>query len=310
MPRTKNPKIGGVPKKRAVAKGRKTKGSTSGTSDRRAEKRPRESSPPPRTKSASHIKWEKKVDKKAFVIERRVDVGKLGTGECFGAMINSKLEYMDTAFAGYLPNFVRQFLKSMELVKTLGEQITAMVNGTKVRVDEYIIAKALGYTPVARERITYPRSQDVPLVIPYDQLVLRGEAVVEGTTTVGNLNGEAGMLNKIMHYNIFPRGDEKMLGRKEMELLWVIWSPNEGMNIAQFIYSQMRRYPEESTVKAVIPYPCLITKICLNQKVEKGLICFYQVIEGQSLSKQWQRPDHKRGTLHQEINLLLLFLNK
>ena len=62
--------------------------------------------------------------------------------------------------------------------------------------------------------------------------MLRGEAVKEGTTSVGNLNGEAGMLNKIMHYNIFPRGDEKMLGKKEMELLWVIWSPNEGMNVA------------------------------------------------------------------------------
>ena len=79
------------------------------------------------------------------------------------------------------------------------------------------------------------------------------------------------MLNKIMHYNIFPRGEKKMLGRKEMESLWVIWSPNEGMNIAQFIYNQMRRYLEESSVKASLPYPCLITKICLNQKVEKGL---------------------------------------
>ena len=134
MPRTKNPKVGGATKKGVVAKGKKSKGSTLGKSDRRAEKRPRESSPPP-TKSAIHIKWEKKVDNKAFVIERRVDVGKLGTGECFGAVINSKLEYMDTAFAGYIPNFVRQFFKSIELVKTLGEQINAMVNGTKVRVE-------------------------------------------------------------------------------------------------------------------------------------------------------------------------------
>ena len=134
MSRTKNPQIGGASKKKAVAKGKKPMSSTSGEGSKRAEKRPREPSPPPPPKSAIQINWEKKVDKKAFVIERRVDVGKLGNGECFGAVINSKLEYMDTAFAGYIPNLVRQFFKSMELVKTIGEQIIAVVNGTKVRL--------------------------------------------------------------------------------------------------------------------------------------------------------------------------------
>ena len=143
MPRTKNPQMESVPKKKAIAKGKKPVGSTSGASVTRAEKRPREPSPPPPPKSKAQINWEKKVDKKAFVIERRIEEGKLGNGECFGAIINSKLEFMDTAYAGYIPNFVRQFFKSMELVKTLGEEIVAVVNGAIVRIDEFIDRKSV-----------------------------------------------------------------------------------------------------------------------------------------------------------------------
>ncbi|KAF7149250.1 hypothetical protein RHSIM_Rhsim03G0128900 [Rhododendron simsii] len=111
------------------------------------------------------------------------------------------------------------------------KEIETIVGGVEMIIDPDTIAQYLGYERPEAETITYPRpdEEDIGMNVVYAE-VFEGGVVGEAGV---DLKDEYRTMNKVLHYNLYPRGTEKTPGDLELELLYVFMNPDETMDYAK-----------------------------------------------------------------------------
>ena len=69
------------------------------------------------------------------------------------------------------------------------------------------------------------------------------------------------MINKVIHYNVLPRGAEKIPGKEKIALLYEFMASTR-MNIALMIWVVIKDYAKATKLRVNLPNAHLVTKIC------------------------------------------------
>ena len=143
------------------------------------------------------------------------------------------------------------------------DRIVSTVGGRQIVVTANSIAEYLGYIRPARERCTFPFTEE-HAIFPD---VIRREVYVDpmlytGDNQPGLFKAEYRLVSKIIHYNLFPRGSEHRTTDKAMEILYVFMSRGHTCDWAEWILYQLIDAIGDINVNARLPFPCMITALC------------------------------------------------
>ena len=122
----------------------------------------------------------------------------------------------------------------------------------------------MGHTRPPAQEITYPREG-------YTSPVgegLAGHAVTDlaewrahGHFTQGMLKPKYAMMNKIVHFNIYPRGSDKQPREDVIQLCYEIFRKGK-IDFGWFIFEVIRRYRSDAGPSAGLTFPFMITRLC------------------------------------------------
>lgn len=83
----------------------------------------------------------------------------------------------------------------------------------------------------------------------------------KGTVHAGGLKHEYGMVNKILHYNLFLKGAEKTPNVEKLSLLNAVMM-GKNIDIALFIWEVMKDFAKADHPRANLPFGNLVTRMC------------------------------------------------
>ena len=170
---------------------------------------------------------------------------------------------------GYYRSVVIEFYKYMK-ISSSGGKITSRVRGINVVVTPNIIATYLSYIRPAARNVQYP-SDDFPSLsdVQYADVIYENpdEFVVGERFRLGKFKAEYKLMTKVIHYNLSPRGSEKLLKLSEAEFLYVMMNSAIVVDFAQFIWNEMAAFKEHSPKNANLPFVAMVTSLCASAGV-------------------------------------------
>ena len=83
---------------------------------------------------------------------------------------------------------------------------------------------------------------------------------------MGKFQAKYKLMAKVIHYNISPRGFEKVLNLAEEKFLYVMMSPSI-VNIAYYIWIELVEFKEQSPLRANLLFVAMITTTCAQARV-------------------------------------------
>ncbi|XP_057465634.1 uncharacterized protein LOC130755258 isoform X2 [Actinidia eriantha] len=167
---------------------------------------------------------------------------------------------------GYILNIVFEFFKNLKIVGD-GSVLESRVNGKVVVVTPDHIASYLGYTRPRPDEVQFPRPNYARLSPKqYAEIVCADPSQFRGKFSMGMLKDKYRIMNKIIHYNIHPKGSEKQPGIANIEFLHIMMS---GMHfdVAEYMWEMIREF-RTSTSKCNMPFGQMITQLCVKAKVK------------------------------------------
>lgn len=92
-------------------------------------------------------------------------------------------------------------------------------------------------------------------------------SLYNGAFVPGFFKEDCRLISKVLHANLYPRGSEHKPGRRGAELIHAFMSPNNVIDVAQFIFFQIINFQADNQDSSRMPFPCMITALCKNQGV-------------------------------------------
>lgn len=170
---------------------------------------------------------------------------------------------------GYYKSVVIEFYKYMKVAKS-GSKITSKVRGVEVVVTPDTIATYLSYVRPAARSVQYPGKSFSSLSdVQYAEIIYENsnEFVVGEKFRLGKFKAEYKLMTKVIHYNLSPRGSEKLLKLSEAEFLYVMMNPAIVVDFAQYIWNELAAFKEHSPKNANFPFVKMVTSMCASAGV-------------------------------------------
>lgn len=114
--------------------------------------------------------------------------------------------------------------------------------------------------------MNYPRDERVALDV-INQALYTNPGDAKSPHVLGKFREKYRVVNQVVHYNINPRGTENKPSNEEGEMLYAFMNPKFVCDWAKYIYGQMVDFKVYVALNTRMPFPCLVTKICLSQGV-------------------------------------------
>ena len=215
---------------------------------------------------SEHEKWTMSIAKRGFHCERGVKVETfLYSHPIRGIIQEQNMDFVCAEVHGYMPTVVREFytnLKENQLVETVLE---TSVMGRQLRITPDSIAHSLQYVrPDASDR-SYP----LRALIDFDAHLFT-EAMCTYPTIMsgfikkefvpGKLKPEFSLMNKIIHDQIRPKGNEKFPSREQIQFLYEVMT-GKLIDYALVIWCVMRDFLQFSHESRHIPFLLLVTNL-------------------------------------------------
>ena len=110
---------------------------------------------------------------------------------------------------GYILNIVTEFSKNLEIVGD-GNVLQSNVSGKVIVITPDHIASYLGYTRPRPDEVQSPHPHYARLSPDqYDEIVCTNPSKFRGKFSTRMLKDKYKIMNKIIHYNLHPKGSEK-----------------------------------------------------------------------------------------------------
>ena len=123
-------------------------------------------------------------------------------------LMDRGLEFFFKPIHGYILNIVFEFFKNLEIVGD-GNVLESRVYGKVVVVTPDHIASYLGYTRRRPDEVQFPHPTYARLSTDqYPSIVCADPSKFQGKFSTWMLKDRYRIMNKIMHYNIHPKGSE------------------------------------------------------------------------------------------------------
>ncbi|KAF7131954.1 hypothetical protein RHSIM_Rhsim09G0079300 [Rhododendron simsii] len=225
-------------------------------------------------KADKQARWEKSFVKRGVKNERHVDVESIGPHHtCVQRIIAQGLAYFFSENPGYIKGLVADFYKNVKVpelgkIEAKGAKITSKIGRVTVVVDPEIIAKALNYERPPPESINCPR-EDFASRDEVNQALYVNPAEAKRPHVPGKFKDEYRLINQFVHHNLNPRGTENKPARSEGEMLYFFMEPGNVFDWAKYIFQQMVEFKANVPTQTRMPYPCMVTKICLEKGVPR-----------------------------------------
>ena len=182
-----------------------------------------------------------------------------------GVIQEQNLQFVCTDVQGYLPTLVREFylnLRENQLIETLLE---TTVMGKQIKVTPDVIAHSLQYVRPAASDRPYPLRAitDFEAHLLTEAMCTRPLAMcgfVRKEFMPGKLKPEFALMNKIIHYRIGPKDNEKYPSREQMQFLYEVMT-GKLIDYALVIWCMMRDFLQSSHESIHIPFPYLVTSL-------------------------------------------------
>ncbi|KAF7115338.1 hypothetical protein RHSIM_RhsimUnG0059300 [Rhododendron simsii] len=218
-------------------------------------------------KDAEKKKWEKELKGRKYTCERQVDRSKMGTHAIIDIINQRGLQFFFKPIKGYKPKLVLDFYSNMEIDES-EERIESKLGKKTVLVTPTIIAKYLDkYKRPSHGTTTYPATAWSKTEEEIQQ-ALTDKPLKTDRFVHGKLFEKFRVINKVVHYNLFPHGSEKRPRKEDGEIIFVFGSSEEVVDWAKFIWNQMVKFrTRPGPSRANIPFPAMVTFICEDQGV-------------------------------------------
>ena len=83
-----------------------------------------------------------------------------------------------------------------------------------------------------------------------------------------SLNDDYQTMNKIVHYNIRPKGSKKKLGSNEIAFLYVVMKKRV-FDASKKILEVMKDFRTMISKQSLMPFSCMIFHFCVGDKVKR-----------------------------------------
>ena len=215
---------------------------------------------------SEHEKWTQSIAKRGFHCERSVKVETfLYFHPIRGIIQEQNMEFMCAEVHGYMPTVVREFYTNLKENQRVETVLETTVMGRQLRITPDSIAHSLHYVrPDASDR-PYP----LRALIDFDaqlftEAMCTQPAIMSGFIkkefVPGKLKPEFALMNKIIHNQIRPKGNEKSPSQEQIQFLYEVMT-GKLIDYALVIWCVMRDFLQYSHESRHIPFPSLVTSI-------------------------------------------------
>ena len=124
-------------------------------------------------------------------------------------MKDRSLSFYFKLVKGYILSIVNEFFKNLEIVGD-DSMLQSNVSGKVVVVTPDHIASHLRYTRLRPDEVQYPDPHYARLSPEqYAKIICTDLSQFRGKFSAGMLKDKYRIMNKIMHYNLYPKGSKK-----------------------------------------------------------------------------------------------------
>ena len=215
---------------------------------------------------SEHDKWTLSIAKRGFHCERGVKVETfLYSHPIRGIIQEHNMDFVCTEVHGYMPTVVREFYTNLKKNQRVETVLETSVMGRQLRITPDSIAHSLQYVrPDASDR-PYP----LRALIDFDaqlftEAMCTHLAIMSGFIkkefAPGKLKPEFALMNKIIHDQIRPKGNEKSPSREQIQFLYEVMT-GKLIDYALVIWCVMRDFLQFSHESRHIPFPSLVTNL-------------------------------------------------
>ena len=166
---------------------------------------------------------------------------------------------------GYLPSVVREFYSNLRENLNVDSLLETTISGKQLMVSPDSIARSLNCVRPA----THDRPYPLKAITKFDadlfantmctNLVPMG-GFMRKEFTLGKLNLEYALMNKVIHNMIEPKGKEKLPRKEEIQFLYEVMN-GKIIDYALVIWYIMRDFLRSPTENRHIPFPTLVTNL-------------------------------------------------
>ena len=211
-------------------------------------------------------KWARSIANRGFHCERGVNLETfLYSHPIRGIIQEQNMHFVHTEVRGYLPSVVREFYTNLKENQRIETVLETSVNGKQFRVTPDSIAHALHYIrPDASDR-PYPLKAitDFDAQLFTEAMCTRPvpmSGFVKKEFVPGKLKSEYALMNKIIHNQIRPKGNEKSPIQEQIQFLYEVMT-GKLVDYALVIWCAMRDFLQYSRASRHILFPSLVTSI-------------------------------------------------
>ena len=211
------------------------------------------------------------IGERGVTCERNLDLMSLTPrNEAVQAIQNHGMHFWFEAVDGYNLSMCREFYQTLGLADEGGvEMLKAKVRGKVITVTPDVIASLLGeYQRPPNDSPTYPDNVTKAKTInELVELMYVDPSMFKGNVQSGKLKHSYGLLNKLLHCNMLPRGSEKKPNLEKLALLDAVMS-GVTIDFALFIWGQMKDFANTQRPQTNLPFGSLVTRLCKLSKVK------------------------------------------
>ena len=215
---------------------------------------------------SEHDKWTRSIAKRGFHYERGVKVETfLYSHPIKGIIQEQNMDFVCAEVHGYMPTVVREFYTNLKENQRVETVLETLVMGRQLQNTPDSIAHSLQYVrPDASDR-PYP----LRALIDFDaqlftEAMCTHPAIMSGFIkkefVPGKLKPEFSLMNKIIHDQIRPKGNEKSPSREQIQFLYEVMT-GKLIDYDLVIWCVMRDFLQFSHECRHISFPSLVTNL-------------------------------------------------
>ena len=211
-------------------------------------------------------KWARSIANRGFHCERGVKVETfLYSHPIRGIIQEQNMEFVCAEVHGYMPTIVREFYTNLKENQRVETVLETTVMGRQLRITPDSIAHSLQYVRPDVSGRPYP----LRALIDFDAQLFTEAMCTQPVIMIGfikkefvpgKLKPEFALMNKIIHNQIRPKGNEKSPSQEQIQFLYEVMT-GKLIDYALVIWCVMRDFLQYSHESRHIPFPSLVTSI-------------------------------------------------
>ena len=211
-------------------------------------------------------KWARSIANRGFHCERGVKVETfLYSHPIRGIIQEQNMEFVCAEVHGYMPTVVREFYTNLKENQRVETVLETTVMGRQLRITPDSIAHSLQYVRSDVSGRPYPLRAFIDFDAQlFTEAMCTQPAImsrfIKKEFVPGKLKPEFALMNKIIHNQIRPKGNEKSPSQEQIQFLYEVMTGNL-IDYALVIWCVMRDFLQYLHEIRYIPFPSLVTSI-------------------------------------------------